>query len=95
MTNACPTQCRARHTYIVSVAGELLYQFSNGNRKYVYEELENMEQLILEAEAKIEKLQEELVGEEDNLEHYKLMGQAQEELDALYQRWQNLLDRSK
>lgn len=57
-------------------------------------ELENMEQMILEAETNIEKLQGELVGEEGNLEHYKQMGLAQEELDALYQRWQHLLDRS-
>lgn len=57
-------------------------------------ELENMENLISEAELEIERMQEDLAKGEGNLEQYNRMGEAQEKLEALYQRWQNLLDRS-
>lgn len=64
-------------------------------------ELEGMEETILEAEEKLEKLQSEAndpglaSNSEKSLAHYQVMGEAQKELETLYERWQFLIDKSK
>jgi ATP-binding cassette subfamily F protein uup len=58
-------------------------------------DLENMEQKIFEAEAAVEKLQEELKVKEGDHELYSRMAEAQHAVEVLYQHWQDLLDRSK
>lgn len=58
-------------------------------------ELESIESLILEAEEKIESLNNELKINSNSLENYKLLGDIQNKLDALYSRWQVLLDKEK
>lgn len=64
-------------------------------------ELEGMEETILQAEEKLEELQSRAndpalaSDSEKSLEHYQVMGEAQKELEALYERWQFLIDKSK
>lgn len=62
-------------------------------------ELEGMEQAIQHAEAKIEKLQKELEdpskhhNSQQSIELCQAVAEQQEKLNALYERWQSLLDR--
>lgn len=64
-------------------------------------ELEGMEETILVAEEKLEELQSQAndpslaSDSEKSLSHYQLMGEAQKELESLYERWQFLIDKSK
>ncbi len=64
-------------------------------------ELEMMEETILRAEERLELLQQEADNPEittdsaKSLKHYELLGEAQKTLDALYDRWQYLLNKSK
>lgn len=64
-------------------------------------ELERMEEAILKAESVLEELQKQLEDpsinsdSEKSLEHYGKMAEAQKKHDALYERWQFLLDLSK
>lgn len=57
-------------------------------------ELENMENLILETEEKIELLQEKLKEPENALELYHLLAEAHKNLDSYYRRWQELIDKN-
>ncbi len=58
-------------------------------------ELEGMEKAILQSETAIEELQKKLEGKEDSLALYDEMGKAHAKLESLYERWQELLDKSK
>lgn len=58
-------------------------------------ELENMEENILKAEAEVAKLHSKLEGTDEadaqkTLDAYRLLGEAQGRLDALFDRWQQL-----
>ena len=53
-----------------------------------------MESKILEAEAEIERLEMAVESQKNDLEQYELLSSSIKVHDALYQRWQELLDKS-
>jgi ATP-binding cassette subfamily F protein uup len=80
-----------------SVKAAVVTEQREKTKKLTYsekKELEKIEGLISEAEASLEKMHNEVNNQGGSVDAYKRLGEAQEKLDKLFSRWQELLDKS-